>query len=42
MRTLHVYAPGADETGHLPQPTSSPAAARPAFAELLARWKIRS
>ena len=42
MRTLHVYAPDTDEGAHLPQPASSPTAARPAFAELLARWKIRS
>jgi flagellar protein FliO/FliZ len=42
MRTLHVYAPEAHAGELAPQPTSSPAAARPAFAELLARWKIRS
>ena len=40
MRTLHVY----EHSDSTPPPTPStlPPAARPAFAELLARWKIRS
>ena len=39
MRTLHVFEHG-DDT--LPTPYTMPQVARPGFAELLARWKIRS
>lgn len=40
MRTLHVYEHGNDAS---PAPsTTMPQVARPGFAELLARWKIRS
>ena len=39
MRTLHVYE---DSSAELPSPSAMPQVARPGFAELLARWKIRS
>lgn len=39
MRTLHVFEHGHDT---LPTPYTMPQVARPGFAELLARWKIRS